>query len=138
MALSVQSIGQEAEVLNDLDLLILLKMMVEEVRSRPDRYGSLGQIADHWEICWEQYGPGTLDLELETVALDSQKKIEFLYLIFIIGRKLCSLGPTLTADTVNRRWGVRGIEFFDYQTDRLHVTLDKLRALIAGSTAPSS
>ena len=137
MAVSVQLVGRKAEVLNDLDLLILLRMMAEEVRSKPGRYSSLRQIADHWESCWEQYGPGTLNLELEKVALDSQKKADCLDLFARIGRKLCLLEATLPADRVNRRWGVKGIKFFDYQTDQLRVALDKLRALIVGGAVPS-
>lgn len=116
---------------HDMDLLLLLRMMVEKVRSAPDRYESLRSIAGGWERSWKYYGPGVLDLELDSIASDSVKKAEFVELLGDLENSYLVPEGVWPADTVNQRWGVKGVKFSDYPSSRLLEAVAKIRALIS-------
>jgi len=132
MAHSIQSVGERFEILKDLDLLILTGMMVQQVKAKPDRFASLQDFAEGWHRCRTSYGPGCIHLALDQIASDASTKTEFLDLLSEVERRLAVLGPRLDAATVNRCWGVRGVEFYDCETSRLVSPLQKLRALVEG------
>lgn len=78
MAHSIQVIGEKSVVLNDLDLLLLLRMMVDSVDSGAYQDTGLQQISARWRQCWETYGPGTIDLELAEISSNNSSKAKFL------------------------------------------------------------
>ncbi len=130
MATSVQIVGQQSKVLSDLDLLVLIRMMFDDVRADLDRFSSLQAVTVRWDGCCTQYAPGTVELELESIASNATKKAEFLKLLAGLVHKLDSLGPTLAAAEMNRRWGVRGVKFHDYETSRLILAAEEIRQLV--------
>ncbi len=131
MATSIQVVGDKAAVLDDMDLLLLLRIMVERVHSNCDRFPTLQSMAVHWESSWEDSGPGTLDLDLASLARNNSQTTEFLSIVHETERTLREFGDVLPAAIVNRRWNVRGVKFHDYPINRLNKTLEELRRLLA-------
>lgn len=129
MAHSIQVIGEKSVVLNDLDLLLLLRMMVDSVDSGAYQDTGLQQICARWRQCWETYGPGTIDLELAEISSHNSSKAKFLDLTRDIEKFLRAQPPILERSIINQRWRIKGIEFADYEVDRLIVAIEKIHAL---------
>jgi hypothetical protein len=129
MATSIQVIRDQAEMFNDLDLLVLLRMMVEEVQRNPSQYHSIGQLAASWDESCSNYGPGVIDLKLGSVASTAAQS-EIILLLSGLEKKLGRLGAVISAATLNERWAVPGVQFQDYSTSNLIAAIRKLRNLL--------
>ena len=129
MATSIQTIFEKAEMFNDLDLLVLLRMMVEEVKQNPSQYCSLGDLAAAWDETCSNYGPGVIDLKLESVA-STPAQSELTLLLSTLEDNLDRLGSVIPATTLNDRWAVPGVRFKDYTTSKLIAAIGKIRNLL--------
>jgi hypothetical protein len=130
MATSILVVGQRAELFNDLDLLVLLGLILEEMEDEPGHYPSLQSRASTWADCRESSGPGTIDLDLESLVQNAQAKRDLLELLSAVTRKLDVVGPYIPADVLNSRYAVRGVRFNDYSTARLSGAMEKIQNLL--------
>ncbi len=130
MAHSIQVIGEKSVVLNDLDLLLLPRMMVDSLDSGAYQDTGLQEISARWRRCWETYGPGTIDLELAEISSRNSSKAKFLDLTRDMEIFLRVQPPILERAMLNQRWRIKGVEFADYEVDRLIVALEKIQLLI--------
>ena len=131
MTHSIQFVKGKVEILNDLDLLLVLGIMIDEIEENR-RYSSLKRFVPCWDKCRKSSGPGTLDLRLESVALDVETKQEFVDLLAEIKNSIASEGSTIGADKINERWGIPGVEFASYESASIIATVKRLCHLVSG------
>jgi len=131
MTSSIQNVGEEAAIINDSDLLILIGMMMDKINPVGSRYSALTPYARKWDECRLSYGPGTLDLELDSLAKDLKAKSEMNSLLSALEERVGHWGDIIPADTANEKWHVRGVRFYDYQTSRIISAIERIRALMS-------
>ena len=129
MATSIQTIGDRAEVVNDLDLLALLAILKDTATQTRDRYSSLQPFMECWEENCVGYGPGTLDLRLEDIAADQITKSELEHLLMGVEGKLSGFGKTVPTSLLSR-CRAPGVTFNDYPTSKIKLTIERIRSLM--------
>ncbi|MHB0961182.1 MAG: hypothetical protein ACYC0X_33900 [Pirellulaceae bacterium] len=130
MATSIQVVGDKTAVLPDLDVLVLLRMMSEEVMENDSDYPSLQSVAGSWKASCDCYGLGTLDMKLDMVAANALAMTEFVRLLRTTEDKILTLGSAIPASLLNDRWGVHRVTFSDYSTSMLSDVIAKIRVLL--------
>ena len=135
MAHSIQSVGARAVIINDFDLLVLVRMMLEEVSVGHGLYESLAALVPAWERCLESSGPGTVDLKLEELRDKPSAKSELRMLFSKVRLSLLSWGEEISEAVLNSRYRIRGAKFSNYKTDRLRSALGKIETLLEGMDA---
>ena len=135
MGTSIQVVRGKAESFNDIDLLVLLRFMVEEIGAGPSEYPSLAPFVSIWTDCCSDSGPGTIDLQLDRLDLDERSASEFARLLNAVERAWAAWGALIPAHVLNTKYFVRGVRFNDYEISRLTAATDKLRKLVGGPTS---
>lgn len=130
MAHSIQSLGDEAAIIDDLDLLILIGMMIDEVNDRSSEYSSLRPFSENWHALRISAGPGTLDLCLETLVDDKTATSELIELLSAIAKQVKQYGEHIPAELANAKWATDGVRFYDYPTSRVASAIQTLNDLI--------
>jgi hypothetical protein len=130
MAHSIQIVGKKIAIFKDLDLLLMMRLIESRVREESDLYSELQEITNRWRDSWENYGPGTIDMELEEIAKSPAKRYAFLSLMDSIKQWLISQAPVLHCEKINKEFRISGVVFFDYRVDFLISTLDKIEDTI--------
>lgn len=134
MAQSIQTIGDHAAIIDDLDLLILIGIMIDEVNAGSTEYLSLRSFSKHWHESRKFAGPGTLDLCLDTLVDDTTAKSELSALFVAIEKKVEQYGEHIPSELSNRKWATEGIRFQDYPISRVVSAIHKLSDLILNAT----
>ncbi|HEX4959444.1 MAG TPA: hypothetical protein VF173_01300 [Thermoanaerobaculia bacterium] len=130
MAHSIQVFGDRSEVFNDLDLLVLMRLMSEELGSNASSYPLLVSMAARWRDCCENYSPGSIDLNLELAVAGEKARQQFASLLSTIAQKLERSGDTIPAGELNSRLCVPGVTFHDYRTTLLLAAIEKIKQLL--------
>jgi hypothetical protein len=135
MTFSIQNVGEIAVGINDCDLLVLMGMIFDETEYSQPHHSALKPYLECWRNIRNTYGPGTLDLELDSLAKDPAAKSELNNLLSTVKLKAMSWGETIPAAIANEKWAVRGVKFVDYQTSRVVLAIDNLMDLIGNNVA---
>jgi len=134
MAHSIQTIGNKAAIINDSDLLILVGIMIDEISIASSSYNALESFSKGWDESRKLSGPGTLDLELDSVASNPAAKLELDLLFSSIEEKISNWDEVISASTANDKWRIRGVTFSDCPTSRIVSAISKLRDLFERPT----
>jgi hypothetical protein len=128
MAHSIQVYKGRAEVINDLDLLVLLRFMLDEIEA--DSEHALKQPGDAWRKCVSQYAPGIIDLNLDAHFCDDAERAEFLALASRVKSKLERVGPSIHASCLNTPETPKGMVFGDFPTEFALQALERISNLL--------
>ena len=131
MATSIQAIGERAEVLNDLDLLVLIALLNEVGHVAREQLESLQSFFDSWRENCVGYGPGTIDLDLEGISASENAKSDFEQLLKAVENRLEEFGETIPAKVLTRWCEAPGVTFNDYPTTTIKTTVERIRALMS-------
>jgi len=66
MAYSIQQIQNRSLSVNDLDLLVLLRLLFGEINENRSKYVLLQPYLETWDSCCTNYGPGTIGMNIDT------------------------------------------------------------------------
>ncbi len=130
MAHSIQSVGMQSEVFNDLDLLVILCLLEETAQRQPSVDSAIQRVRQHWVDCRQLYAPGTIDLCLTELAGAPGGNAAFLSLLGEVESELGRFGNKIAAEILNTRCHVRGVRFHDYDVRFLQGALTRLRNLM--------
>jgi hypothetical protein len=131
MAHSIQVLDEKAETFNDLDLLVLIKFFLMELKRNSEAYPRLASIATGWRESLENYGPGTIDLRVERAVGDAEGRQQFANLLAAVARELNRDGELVPAAELNSLSAVPGVKFYDYQKSLLREAIAKLNKLLS-------
>jgi len=131
MAHSIQVVGEKNEIFDDGDLLILLRMMTEEVEKNTGTYGRLKPFAARWKDDCDYYTLGAIEIDLDTLVEEPMAKSELLELLSVVEQRIGNFGDQIPAEILNKRWHVPTIYFGDCQTHYLVSAVEKIRTLVA-------
>lgn len=129
MATSILTIGDRAEVVNELDLLALLFLLIDSATQARERYSTLMPFIERWEKNCVGYGPGTLDLQLEDIVDDQETESELALLLKDVEGKLSSYRETIPASLLSS-CKAHGVTFKDYPISNVNSTIERIRTLI--------
>ena len=129
MAHSIQTVGDKAEVFNDLDLLVLVSLMTEELEHSADDYPLLITLASSWQACHSHYAPGMIDLDLDRAIATGDAREQFERLLAAVEQKVERIDDLIPAGELNSRLRVPGVTFNDYRPALLITAINKMRLL---------
>lgn len=129
MATSIQTIGDRAEVMHDLDLLALLVLLNDTATQAPDRYPSLHPFFQSWEENCIGYGPGMLDLRLEDIVAHRVAKSQLEQLLIDAEHKLSGFGEMIPASLL-AACKAPGVTLNAYSSSNLKSTIERIRSLM--------
>lgn len=130
MAHSIQTVGTEAEIFNDFDLIALICLMADEVRGHPEEFPTIAPLVDEWSASLAAYGPGLIELRLDAIASSARAMDEFSVLLSSVEVRIRRCG-TVPASFLNTRCDAPGIEFSDYSGDFLLQAVGRLQKLVS-------
>jgi hypothetical protein len=130
MGTSIQKVGSRVELIGDLDLLVALRLVLEEIRDNAAAYPSLQGMSSIWKESLQTAGPGTIDLKLERLESNSSGQTELSKLLSAVEEKLSSFGLTIPSQILNERYFVRGVRFADHETSRIRNAVQAIRRVM--------
>ena len=78
MGHSIQVIGKNHAIINDVELFILICMMLDEIDSNKAVYDAIDSFSSELRIYREfGFGPGVINIELEAIVQNKKAKFEF-------------------------------------------------------------
>jgi hypothetical protein len=135
MTHSVEVIGTESLLIDDGDLLILMLMMTEAVRARPEPFGVLTTSAEEWRRSADHYAPGCLQVGLASIARRPAVAEALDRLLETVRVQLQGHGDVIPAAVLKDKWRVRGVRFGDQDVRRLTDVLDKVHRFFRNGRA---
>lgn len=129
MATTILTVNEHHESFNDVDLLIVVRMVVLSIAD--DRSGELSVVKRRWERAIEARAPGVVDLGIEECANDANLRRQLAELLESLETRLSALGDEVPVARLlgNRR--LPGIAFREpYPTHHLVSAARRLRELI--------
>ncbi len=132
MSTTVQSFGKRRDILDDHDVYLLARMLVESLAADPARYPALKDHGARWEAASAAHRPGVIALGLESLETDPAALADFRRLLDAVEAMVLAFGEAIPRDTVEARWPVRGLSHVgDLQTRFVLDTIRSLRTLVA-------
>ncbi len=126
MAHSIQSIGENSEIVSDSDLEILVAIMLEEIYSSNDKYSLLEGYATQFKDSVLYSGPGCIDLELDTLVSNLSAKTQFLELLSALEVKVSNWDEYISDSVVGSKQRMPRLRFSDYPRARIIVSINKI------------
>jgi hypothetical protein len=130
MGHSIQRVRDRFEIFHDLDLVSLVGLLLEEVHRRPHDYPHTERIVEAWVAELPKAGPGTIELELDTVVAAEGRIAEFEKLITPVRERVVGYGKTVPASVLNSACHMPGVVFEDLGSEVLLSAVDGFRDLI--------
>lgn len=130
MAHSIQVVGGKHEIFDDGDLIAVICLMGQALESHPNEYGGLRQPVTEWQENLKTYGPGTIELSLESLVSSADVVGQLLAFLEVVEDEIERFGKTVPALVLNERSRAPGVTFNDYPTALLARTVVRLRALV--------
>lgn len=132
MTTTVQRFGKRRDVLDDHDLCLATRMLVEALAEQPDRYPALKDHGARWDAVSAAHRPGAIALGLEDLESDPAALAEFRTLLDAVEAMVLAFGEAIPLQTVEDRWPVRGLTHVgDVKTRFVLDTIRSLRSLVA-------
>jgi hypothetical protein len=129
VATSIQEFKGKALMLNDLDLILVVALILRLIPRTP-RSLALEHVAEHWERALASYGPGVLDLELDTLMRSPVEVNSLSALLSSIEAELAPYGGIVPASVLNDLVSLPGIKFADYQAETIVIAGKLLKELL--------
>lgn len=134
MAHSIQVVGDGQEVFNDLDLLVLVCFLIQGTKDNRDEYASLQSFTHEWSEGIDGYGPGTLDLNLQSIVTVPSAKQELERLLDTLSLQMKDVGSTIPLSLLKMRIEIPGVTLCAPSRPNFLQTIDKIRRLLAGES----
>ncbi len=132
MTTTVQSFGRRRDVLDDHDLCLATRMLVEVLAAQPRRYPALKDHGAHWDAVSAAHRPGAIALKLEDLESDPAALAEFRRLLDAVEAMVLGFGEAIPQEIVEARWPVHGLTHVgDVKTRFVLDTVRSLRSLLA-------
>jgi hypothetical protein len=129
MATSIQVSSGRAEAFNDLDLLVLLHLMLQAASQMSQTPATVEIVARLRATC-EDYGPGSIDLQLDDIRTDEALRNAYLGILRMAMDRLDSAGSVLPAEAIMTGWLTRGVRINDFSVELIHTASERLRKLV--------
>ena len=129
MASSFQTRNNNFKRFNDLDLVALICLFSHEITRRSVEYPTILPAIQRWGRDLSNYGPGTIDLNLDAFPASALADSEFLSAANAIKSFVSQFGETLPAWVLNENCNIRGIKFSDFPVSNINIAIDDLSAL---------
>jgi hypothetical protein len=130
MAASMQIVRERVKMFKDLDLIALICLMDIEHEGNKNKYDAFSSQFDQWKMNIKNSGPGTIDLELDSIAPSSSSHNQLLLMLDAVRDRLTSYQETVPATVLQERCPVEGVKFVDYPVMFLVDTIASLRELL--------
>jgi hypothetical protein len=127
MATSIQTFGKRVEIFNDFDLLALIALTNEIGDRAGERFDSLRPLFAVWKQNCIGYGPGTIDLELESISTNELAKSNLGELLTSVLEKLGEFGDTIPSAFLKIWCQAPGVKFKNFPTTNVRSTIRRIR-----------
>ena len=114
----------------DLDLIALVCLMDIERENNKGIYDSFSSQFDQWKMNIKNSGPGTIDLELDSITPLSSSYNQLLLMLDAVRDRLTSYQEKVPAAVIQERCPAEGVKFMDYPVTFLVNTIAGLRELL--------
>jgi hypothetical protein len=129
MAHSIQVFEQRSKSFNDLDLLIIIAFVITVISKDPDQFG-LSKVCDRWSAALKSYGPGILDMELDSLTCSPSERFAMVGVLDKIRAQLEVFGTKIPAAVLNELVQIPGVKFHDYPVESATKAIDDLKKLL--------
>src|SRR5687767_14578526 len=109
MAHSIQVVHDKVRIFDDGDLLAVVSLIELALESRPTDDTALRDLVSSWQRALEGYGPGTINLRLDTVVSSPELREQLRSLLGEVKDDLDRLGASVPASLLNAHCRVEGV-----------------------------
>lgn len=119
MGHSIQAANGKAAILDDATILALICLAGEAVDAAPDAYPVMEPVVAQWERNCDGYGPGTIDLDLDSLLSQANASNELRRLLVDVESRAARFGKNIPSSVLNGRCRAPGVRFLDYPVSNL-------------------
>jgi hypothetical protein len=130
MAHSIQTHNGKTAVINDVDLLIIIGFALRFLRNKTE-FAKLRSLAAQWQESLLQYGPGIIDLKIDTLSQTPETIRELMDLLNKVVERVEKFHGTIPADVLNLQLSVPGVTFCDCKVSSIKEAVMSIRALVS-------
>lgn len=130
MAHSIQEFDGKIKIFNDLDLIAVVLLLLKLLSTAPKNDLS-EKLMESWRRTLSLYGPGTIELELESLIRSNDDKAMLLDLLRLVEESLLDYGDFVPASILNNLSDApEGVIFFDFKCAFIIDALNSLEELL--------
>jgi hypothetical protein len=130
MAHSIQTVGDNAVIFRDGELMDLIALLREELERTSTGYARSRPIVAQWREQLRNYGPGTIDFDLDKIVTSPEDTAELLSLLGALRQRLSAL-TAIPQATLQALSDVPDVVYRgDVPASSVVETIDKLSGLL--------